>query len=455
MHRRNTDIWRRSRQLKAGRAGTGPIVYWMSRDQRVFDNWALLWAQQEGMIHEKSILVVFCLTPNFPDTNPAQVIFMAKGLPALAKELKQLGIGLAAIKGTPDAVLPQLLVNLDAHSLVSDFNPLITHTIWQDKLVEETTIPFYEVDSHNIIPVWTTSNKKEYAAYTIRPKIKRLLDDYLTDIPTITAHPFPFTSTIPKEHDHELSQTLYNNTAPSALSIASGTAEAIKAAQQFTQTHLNHYGSKRNDPCQNGQSGLSPYLHFGQLSAQRLAKMVLELQLDEEVTEPFLEEMIVRRELSDNFCLYEKRYDSMAGFSEWAQKTLHQHRDDVREYTYTFEAFEAGKTHELLWNCCQLDLVHTGKLHGFLRMYWAKKILEWSPTPEAALSFANTLNNRYSIDGHDPNGYTGVAWSIGGVHDRAWGERSVFGKIRYMNAAGCRRKFDVDSYTTNVLKITD
>lgn len=240
----------------------------------------------------------------------------------------------------------------------------------------------------------------------------------------------------------------------SNLSIPSGPAEALIAAKQFCTTNLSQYDTKRNDPCENGQSGLSPYLHFGQLSAQRLARMVLKTNATEDITEPFLEELIVRRELSDNYCLYEEHYDNIKGFSEWAQKTLNQHWDDKREYNYSLETLETGKTHETLWNCCQLDLVHSGKLHGFLRMYWAKKILEWTIDPETALKYAIILNDRYSIDGHDPNGYTGVAWSIGGVHDRAWGERPVFGKIRYMNEAGCRRKFDVNSYIARVLGTT-
>jgi len=311
------------------------------------------------------------------------------------------------------------------------------------------------VDSHNIIPAWTASSKKEYAAYTIRPKIKRLLDDFLTDIPALTPHPFSCSAALYSEHQMWNIPTFTNPATSSNLSIPPGPAAALTAAKHFCTTNLGQYDAKRNNPCVNGQSGLSPYLHFGQLSAQRLARMVLKTNAIEEITEPFLEELIVRRELSDNFCLYEEKYDSLEGFSEWAQKTLNQHRNDTREYNYSLESLETGKTHELLWNCCQLDLVHTGKLHGFLRMYWAKKILEWTADPETALKYAITLNDKYSIDGHDPNGYTGVAWSIGGVHDRAWGERPVFGKIRYMNEAGCRRKFDVNSYIADVLSITD
>jgi deoxyribodipyrimidine photo-lyase len=201
-----------------------------------------------------------------------------------------------------------------------------------------------------------------------------------------------------------------------------------------------------------GQSGLSPYLHFGQLSPQRLAWLVARSVLPAEAKDPFLEELIVRRELADNFCLFEPFYDQFAGFPDWARTTLNQHRQDKREYLYSLADLEAGTTHERLWNACQRDLIRNGRLHGYLRMYWAKKILEWTADPETALEYAITLNDRYSLDGRDPNGYAGIAWSIGGVHDRAWRERSVFGKIRYMNIAGCRRKFDVDGYINSVDK---
>jgi deoxyribodipyrimidine photo-lyase len=170
-----------------------------------------------------------------------------------------------------------------------------------------------------------------------------------------------------------------------------------------------------------------------------------------ESKEAFLEELIIRRELSDNFCLYEPDYDSFDGFHPWARKSLNAHRGDKREYIYSLTEFEQAETHDPLWNSCQLDLAASGKLHGYLRMYWAKKILEWSSTPEEALASAIALNDRYSLDGRDPNGYAGIAWSIGGIHDRAWAERPVYGKVRYMNAAGCRRKFDVDGYIRTVM----
>jgi deoxyribodipyrimidine photo-lyase len=169
-------------------------------------------------------------------------------------------------------------------------------------------------------------------------------------------------------------------------------------------------------------------------------------EAEREVTAAFLEELIVRRELSDNFCFYNSSYDSVDGFHEWAKKTHKIHATDPRPYLYSLDQFENAGTHDPYWNAAQRQMVRTGKMHGYMRMYWAKKILEWSPSPRKALEIAIKLNDRYELDGRDPNGYTGIAWSIGGVHDRAWGERPVFGKVRYMNEAGLRRKFNLETY---------
>lgn len=450
INRRHTDTDRRSRRLKNGRRGEGPVVYWVSRDQRVRDNWALLWAQQEAIVRQKGLLVVFCLMPDYLDAPNSQYAFMLGGLVCMQEELHKLNIPLVLLEQPPDKILPDFLRQIDAHLLVADFDPLRIKRQWKDKLVKSVVTPIFEVDAHNIIPAWTVSEKKEYAAYTIRPKIKRLLDDFLTDIPTVQRHPFECVDPL------SIADSNYLRTSVSGLisnvydCLGTGEIEALDAADAFIDNRLENYAVNRNNPCVKGQSGLSPYLHFGQLSAQRVAWLVSNYELPEENKADFLEELIVRRELSDNFCLYESLYDSFSGFPEWARKTLEQHRTDEREYVYSLQELETGNSHEQLWNACQLDLIQSGKLHGYLRMYWAKKILEWSPDPETAMAYAITLNDRYSLDGCDPSGYTGIAWSIGGVHDRAWRERPVFGKIRYMNEAGCRRKFDVKGYIASV-----
>ncbi len=234
--------------------------------------------------------------------------------------------------------------------------------------------------------------------------------------------------------------------------IKSGEDEASKMLQFFIEEKFTRYNEDKNNPTLHGQSNLSPYLHFGQISAQRIALTVEQLCEDSESKKSFLEELIVRSELSDNFCYYNKNYDSFDGFRNWAKESLNHHKNDKRDFVYSREQFENSETHEVLWNAAQTELVKTGKLHGYMRMYWAKKILEWSSSPEEAMQIAVYLNDKYELDGRDPNGYTGCAWSIGGVHDRAWGERPVFGKIRYMNFNGAKRKFDVDEYISQNVK---
>ncbi len=450
MNRRNIDIERRSRRLKQGRRGAGPVVYWMSRDQRIADNWALLWAQQEALVRRKGVLVVFCLIADYPGATRPHYQFMLEGLEELPEKLRLLNIGFRLLEQSPVDILPDFLRQIDAHALVCDFDPLRIKQQWKKQLGGSLPMPFYEVDTHNIIPAWTVSPKKEYAAYTLRPKINRLLADYLSDIPAVQYHPYGHHTDSSAVNAGKCMEKLMKQSPKGACRLPPGETAAKSAAENFLHDKLRDYASSRNNPCVDGQSGLSPYLHFGQLSPQRLAWLVSQAELSVDVKEPYLEELVVRRELSDNYCYYEPTYDSFAGFPEWARKTHDEHRNDKREHLYSLSEFEAGQTHEKLWNACQQDLVQSGKLHGYLRMYWAKKILEWTPDPETAQQYAITLNDRYSLDGRDANGYAGIAWSIGGVHDRAWRERAVFGKIRYMNEAGCRRKFDVDGYIRSV-----
>ena len=235
--------------------------------------------------------------------------------------------------------------------------------------------------------------------------------------------------------------------------ITPGEKASLRVLKGFIEKKLGSYETGRNDPSADGQSDLSPYLHFGQISAQRIAIEVSKTNAAKKSREAFLEELVVRRELSDNYCYYNRNYDNVEGFPEWAKKTLHAHRNDKREYLYVRAQFENGETHDDLWNAAQMEMVKRGKMHGYMRMYWAKKILEWTGSPEQAMEVAVYLNDKYELDGRDPNGYTGIAWSIGGVHDRAWNERPVFGKIRYMSYNGCKSKFDIKKYIHTVQSI--
>jgi deoxyribodipyrimidine photo-lyase len=230
-----------------------------------------------------------------------------------------------------------------------------------------------------------------------------------------------------------------------------GEKAARKVMDSFLSEKLDSYSALRNDPTKSGVSDLSPYLHFGQISSQRVILEVEKAEVDPQSKKAFLDEILVWKEISDNFCYYNPLYNSFEGFPAWAKESLNAHRQDRREFVYTLQEFEAGKTHDPLWNASQMELLRRGKMHGYMRMYWAKKILEWSESPEKALEIAIHLNDRYEMDGRDPNGYAGIAWSIGGVHDRAWREREILGKIRYMSYEGCKRKFDVNLYISKYL----
>ena len=441
----------RYRLLKQGVSGKGPVVYWMSRDQRTRDNWALLFAQEQALRVKTSLLVVFCLVPEFLQADRRHYDFMIRGLQDVEQGLRVKRIPFRLLTGQPEELLPDYLNEVQAGCLVADFDPLQIKRLWKSRVAEKIEIPFYEVDAHNIIPCWTASPKQEYGAYTLRPKLGRLLPDFLEDFPALKKHPDN-----PPDQTGEIdwAGALKSLPAFSAMpppAMRSGEKAAAQALRRFIKGGLTAYGQNRNDPLKNGQSHLSPFLHFGQIAAQRVAWEVQRTPAPAESKKAFLEELIVRRELSDNFCFYNPCYDRVEGFPDWARKTLDRHRKDPRDYLYTFSQFEQGATHDALWNAAQREMVSTGRMHGYLRMDWAKKILEWTASPEEALNTAITLNDRYELDGRDPNGYAGIAWSIGGVHDRPWGERKVFGKIRYMSYNGCKGKFDVKAYITRQL----
>jgi deoxyribodipyrimidine photo-lyase len=225
-----------------------------------------------------------------------------------------------------------------------------------------------------------------------------------------------------------------------------GTAAACRRLAAFVAGDLDRYAIGRNDPGRTIRSGLSPYLHFGQISPLTVALAVqAESRRAPDAVAAYLEELVVRRELSMNFVHRTPGYDRYDGLPEWARRTLATHAHDPRPALYDLAGLEAADTHDPCWNAAQTELRVTGMMHGYMRMYWGKKILEWSPAPDAAFDRALTLNNRYHIDGRDANGFAGVAWCFG-THDRPWSERPVFGKVRYMTEGGLRRKFDMDSY---------
>jgi deoxyribodipyrimidine photo-lyase len=433
---------KRVRTFSDGKVKKGPVVYWMSRDQRARDNWALIYAQELAQKRNSDLAVAFCLAPEFLGATRRQYSFMLQGLREVEQSLRALNIPLFLRSGDPGREIPDLLNDLGAGALVSDFSPLRQSLEWKTAVAGEISLPFYEVDAHNIIPCWFASPKQEWAAYSFRPKVHRLLSGFLEEFPAMRQNDKPCKDEPQNDWD-ALERSIQADNVSDVNWIMPGENAAAKHLWNFLERKLSLYEANRNNPNLDGQSNLSPYLHFGQIAASRVASEAIKSMKD---AGAFLEELIVRRELSDNFCYYNQNYDNLQGFPAWARSTLEEHARDRREYLYTPEELERAHTHDDLWNAAQLEMVRRGKMHGYMRMYWAKKILEWSPSPAEALCAAIYLNDRYELDGRDPNGYVGAAWSIGGVHDRAWKERAIYGKVRYMSYDGAKRKFDVQGY---------
>jgi deoxyribodipyrimidine photo-lyase len=313
--------------------------------------------------------------------------------------------------------------------------------------------PLIQVESDVVVPVEEASPKEEYAAATLRPKISKKLKSFLVPLkehdPAVASLSFDLNSFDIDDLEKAISKLPIDRSVQRVNSFHGGIREAKKHLQVFLEKKLDHFAELRNDPTLDYLSHMSPYLHFGQISPLYIALKVS--KTDSPGKWAYLEELIVRRELSMNFIFYNETYDSFKGIPEWAKKTFKTHQRDKRPYLYSPEELENGRTHDPYWNAAQREMARKGKMHGYMRMYWGKKILEWSRTPEEAFRVALDLNNKYELDGRDPNGFTGVAWCFG-KHDRPWGERQIFGNVRYMNDNGLRRKFDADGYVKKIGK---
>jgi deoxyribodipyrimidine photo-lyase len=432
----------------------GPVLYWMSRDQRLYDNWSFVFAADYARKRNQPLVIVFVLAKKFLGATVRQYDFMLAGLREVQKQCARKNIPFYMILGDPTFEIPTFVKKYKVATVVTDFDPLRLKQRWQAQLAKKLAVPFYEVDAHNIVPCRFVSSKCEYGAYTLRPKIHRVLAEFLDEFPKVRTQPIAWEHTVPAINWERLLTSLVIDRAVKPLvEWKPGFRAAQKRLDFFCDEKLAAYDDLRNDPAWDGQSGLSPYLHFGQISAQRVAIQVARARVSSNKKDPFLEELIVRRELADNFCLYKTDYDSFTAFPVWAQNTLERHWQDTRQSIYSRADFEHARTHDMLWNAAQSEMVTSGKMHGYMRMYWAKKILEWSRDPEEAQKIAIYLNDKYELDGRDPNGYAGIAWSIGGVHDRAWGERPVFGKVRFMSFNGCKSKFDISAYVEKVERL--
>ncbi len=414
------------------------IIYWMSREQRVKYNFALLAAMKYAAEQNLNLYVAFCVSSEFLGASPEAFAFIGEGLKEVESVLGGLNVPFYLLYGNPPYEIAEFTKSKEAKAIICDFDPLRIKQEWLAYLNASFDGSIYEIDSRNIVPARLASNKKEFAAHTIRPKIKALLPQFLIDIPL----PRRLHQSIEfAENDYSRLDAL-----PKNRFFKGGKTEALRLLNEFIAKKLDGYAAYRNDPTKEYQSELSPYLHFGQISSLEVALAVQAASANAQSKDAFLEELIVRRELAENFCLYCADYDNENSLEPWAKANMAITDGEPRDYLYSTDEFEDGKTHDELWNAAQTQLKIKGKIHGYMRMYWAKKILEWTPSTKDAFKVAVYLNDKYALDGRDPNGYAGIAWSLGGVHDRAWPSRKVFGKIRYMNYNGCKSKFKVNEY---------
>jgi deoxyribodipyrimidine photo-lyase len=428
------------------------VLYWMQASQRVECNHALEAAI--GAANERNLPVVvgFGLTEKFPEANLRHYAFMLEGLEEVRKGLYNRGVQLALMRRSPELAATALAQ--EAALVVADRGYLRIQRQWRNHVAKNAPCAVIQVESEAVVPVETASPKEEYSAGTLRPKLQRILREYLVPLKERPVRKDSLSLRLDADSEGDLTSLLgqmkIDRSVPPVKNFLGGTARANALLGEFIAKKIRHYDDRRSDPGLDYSSHLSPYLHFGQISPLAVAlRVVAEKSIPAAARQAFLEELIVRRELSMNFVFYNERYDGYECVPDWARKTLTEHAKDRREVLYSSEQWERARTHDPYWNAAQKEMVLTGRMHNYMRMYWGKKLLEWSRTPAEAFRTAITLNNRYELDGRDPNGFAGVAWCFG-KHDRAWPERKVFGKIRYMNDAGLRRKFDMDAYVKKI-----
>jgi deoxyribodipyrimidine photo-lyase len=422
------------------------VVYWMQRAQRAVDNPALDIAIALGNRLAKPVLVFFGLNPFVERANLRHYAFLVEGLPEIEDGLRNRRVGFV-LRTYPHHSLLAFVDEVRPAIVVGDENPLRQAEGWRQKMAASLRVPFWTVDADVVVPT-TLLLKEQYAARTIRPRIHALWSRFLvprTDQAARVAWRQP--TGLDSRHVTGILDGLpIDRSVGPVDSHTGGTGEARKRLRAFVRTELGAYDIARNHPEERGTSQLSPYLHFGHIGPREVTLAVLDSGAPAESTKPFVEQLIVRRELAVNFVTFNGNYDRLAGCERWALATLTQHGHDPRAYRYDEAALAAAATHDPLWNAAQRQMVQTGWMHGYVRMYWAKKILEWSPGAEEAFDIAVRLNDTYQLDGRDPNGYTNIAWAIGGKHDRPWPSRPVYGTVRSMTLASTARKFDAERY---------
>ena len=425
------------------------VVYWMQSSQRAEFNHALQYATRTANDLHKPLVVFFGLTPDYPEANFRHYAFMLQGLKETQSNLADRGIAFVIQKKSPERGI--VTFAKDACLVITDRGYTKVQKAWREHAAAHLDCPLVQVESDVVVPVEVADSKPAFAAADFRRKMTKHLDDFL--IP-LTDEPPKLKSIGREEHSIDLSDlnaVLDNLDVDRSVSpvdaFIGGASNAERLLDIFIAEKLDKYAELRNDASVDYQSGLSPYLHFGQISPLYVALKVRDI--GGENVEAFLDELIVRRELAINFTHYNEHYDSYDGVPDWARETLQEHKQDTRACRFTLEELEQGLTYDRYWNAAQKQLLCTGKMHGYMRMYWGKQLIEWFASPKEAFETALYLNDKYHIDGRDPNSYTGIAWCFG-KHDHPWPQRPVFGKVRSMSPDGLKHKFDVSAYIRRV-----
>jgi deoxyribodipyrimidine photo-lyase len=430
------------------------VVYWMQRAQRALDNPALDVAVTVANELHKAVVVFFAPVPFYPKANERHFRFLADGIANIAEGLAERRIGFV-FRAYPEHSLLKFCSEVNPCMVIGDENPLREPERWRSKVTRDLRVPFWTVDADVVVPS-KLLEKEHYAARTIRPCLHQFLPQFLQRFNNPAAH--VVWTALPRlwaqswKVGFTRDWTIDRDVAP-IRNWRGGSNEGMRRLKLFLATRLAGYPDNRSRPEIDGTSRLSPYLHFGHLGPHTVAQAVNMADAAEAAKKAFLEQLIVRRELAVNFVRFNPLYDSMECLEPWAGRSFAQHASDRRPILYSADQLKNAETHDPLWNAAQKQMALSGWMHNHLRMYWAKKILEWSPSLMVAYQRAVSLNDRYQLDGRDPNGYAGIAWAIVGKHDRPWFERPVFGNIRYMSLASTGRKFDSKAYIEHINKM--
>lgn len=429
------------------------VLYWMQQSQRAVFNHALEFAADQANRLGLPLVVGFGLTDAWPEANLRHYTFMLEGLAETRTALADRGIQLVVLKGNP----PDVALDLSGQAalIVCDAGYLRHQRQWRGQVAKNAGCTVILVETDVVVPVAAATTKAEYAARTLRPRLHKVLADFLMpltprDIKKTSLH-LSFDSLDITDLQALLDTLSLDRTVPPVSRFFyGGTSHAEKRFQAFLANGLKNYDRHSNQPQTDDISYMSPYLHFGQMSPLYLALAVMNVDPSlADARDAFIEQLIIRRELAFNFIYYTPDYDSFDVIPGWAKNTLADHETDPRDPLYSEQELIDAATHDPYWNAAMIEMTCTGFMHNYMRMYWGKKILEWSPSPKQAFEITLALNNRYFLDGRDPNSYTGVAW-LYGIHDRGWAERAIFGKVRYMAASGLERKCDIQAYVDKI-----